>query len=59
MEEADWFMPADYVTDLRDNYPLRPLISIPFTVVHGMLDTDIGGGVPSRIKVCLHAFGIG
>lgn len=46
---SQWPMPVDYVEELK-RYPARPNVVRPTTLVHGMLDNDLGGSLPWRIQ---------
>jgi hypothetical protein len=47
---SQWYMPARYVTTLRDDLPSRPRITVEMTIVHGLRDTDRGGSAPWRVR---------
>jgi pimeloyl-ACP methyl ester carboxylesterase len=48
-DPATWRMPRGYVEELQE-YPARPDIVRPTTLVHGLLDVDSGGSAPWRVR---------
>ncbi len=48
-DPARWRMPRRYVEELKE-YPARPDIVRPTTLVHGLLDVDSAGSAPWRVQ---------
>ncbi|CAK0823632.1 unnamed protein product [Prorocentrum cordatum] len=48
--QSSWFMPEEYVSELRDVLGSRPKIKVPAVLIHGECETDDDGSAPWRVK---------
>jgi len=48
--QRSWFMPEEYVAELRDVLGSRPKIKVPAVLIHGECETDDDGSAPWRVK---------